>query len=213
MLQSLCCLGTDLPPARRSLGAGGCLPSMGARRVVLLTPSKSLYPIQLLSRQQPVSVSPLAATLMNLLASVANKRLTARLNPLDATLTKNRGMGAPPCASDKDAHPERLSGVEGFFSSGSFPPSFSTKPFVLILFRTLLRNGRLSTLLESVGSALFPSRRRAYPPSYSWRRTFSTHDSGADKSRNALPSAAQIRRPDLHEASEHFLHTQQTHRN
>src|SRR5882724_6359149 len=97
------------------------------------------------------------------------------------------------------AHPERLSGVGGFFSRGSFPPSFSTKPFVLILFRTLLPNGRLSTLLESVGFALFPSRRRVYP-GYSWQRTFSTHDSGADESRNALPSAAQIRRLDLHEA-------------
>jgi len=37
------------------------------------------------------SLSPLAATLMDLRASVANKRLTAWLSPLDATLTKNRG--------------------------------------------------------------------------------------------------------------------------
>src|SRR5260370_95615 len=48
---------------------------------------------QLLSRRQPASLSPLAATLMDLLASVANKRLTAELNPLDATLTENRGVG------------------------------------------------------------------------------------------------------------------------
>src|SRR5882724_8743292 len=108
---------------------------MGARQVVLLTPSKFLHPIQLLSRQQSVSVSPLAATLMNLLASVANKRLTARLNPLAATLTKNRGVGAPPFdASMRFLHPGRYCG------------------------------------------------------------TFSAHDSGADESRNALPSAAQIRR-------------------
>ena len=32
---------------------------------------------------------------MGHLASVANKRLTANLNPLDATLTKKRGEGAP----------------------------------------------------------------------------------------------------------------------
>jgi hypothetical protein len=32
-------------------------------------------------------------TLMDLPASVAKKRLTVRLNPLDATLTKNRGLG------------------------------------------------------------------------------------------------------------------------
>src|SRR6266849_4404167 len=38
-------------------------------------------------------VSPLAATLMDLPASVANKRLTAGLSPLDVTLTKNRGDG------------------------------------------------------------------------------------------------------------------------
>src|SRR5260370_8916721 len=48
---------------------------------------------QLLSRRQPASISPLAATLMDLPASVANKRLTAELNPLDATLTKNQGVG------------------------------------------------------------------------------------------------------------------------
>ncbi len=48
---------------------------------------------QLLSRQQTVSISPLAATLMNLLASVGNKRLTERLSPLDATLTKILGEG------------------------------------------------------------------------------------------------------------------------
>src|SRR5258708_22041778 len=32
---------------------------------------------------------------MDLPASVANKRLTAWLNPLDATLTKNTGVGIP----------------------------------------------------------------------------------------------------------------------
>jgi|SRR5712664_38588 len=47
------------------------------------------------------NVSPLEATLMDLLASVANKRLTTWLNPLEATLTKNiGGWGYPvwlPC--------------------------------------------------------------------------------------------------------------------
>src|SRR5216684_5014181 len=42
------------------------------------------------------NVSPLEATLMDLLASVANKRLTTMLSPLDATLTKNiGGVGVP----------------------------------------------------------------------------------------------------------------------
>ena len=40
-----------------------------------------------------LALTPLAATLMNHPASVANKRLTALLNPLDATLTKNTGWG------------------------------------------------------------------------------------------------------------------------
>jgi len=38
-----------------------------------------------------VSLSPLAATLIALPASVANKGLMAQLKPLDATLTKNQG--------------------------------------------------------------------------------------------------------------------------
>jgi len=38
-------------------------------------------------------VTPLNATLMGHLASVANKTLTASPNPLDATLIKNRGRG------------------------------------------------------------------------------------------------------------------------
>jgi len=66
---------------------------MLARQMVLLTSSASFHPTQLLSRQQPTPVSPLAATLMDFPASVANKRLTAELSPLDATLTKNRGAG------------------------------------------------------------------------------------------------------------------------
>ena len=41
--------------------------------------------------QHVFPLSPLAATLMDPPASVANKRLTACLSSLDATLTKNRG--------------------------------------------------------------------------------------------------------------------------
>src|SRR6266850_3609555 len=64
---------------------------MLARQVVLLTSSESSHPMQLPSRQQPAPLNPLAATLMDFPASVANKRLTAELSPLDTTLTKNRG--------------------------------------------------------------------------------------------------------------------------
>src|SRR6266850_310985 len=91
---------------------------MRARQIVLLAPPKSPHLTQLLSCQHLAPVSPLAATLMESPASVANKRLTARLSPLAATLTKNRGEGAQPCASDKDAHPASANGggAEGSFS-------------------------------------------------------------------------------------------------
>jgi len=62
-----------------------------ARQVVLQIPSKSLRLTQLPSRRHSAFVSPLAATFMNLPASVANKRLTAGLSPLVATLTKTGG--------------------------------------------------------------------------------------------------------------------------
>src|SRR5882672_4263226 len=55
--------------------------------------SKISHPRPLPSHQHFIPVGPLAATLMDSPASVANKRLTARLNPLAATLTKNRGVG------------------------------------------------------------------------------------------------------------------------
>src|SRR6266850_961214 len=66
---------------------------MPARQVVLLTSSESFHPVQLPSRQRIAPVNPLAATHVDLPASVANKRLTAELSPLDATLTKNRRGG------------------------------------------------------------------------------------------------------------------------
>src|SRR5713226_158214 len=69
------------------------LPSPLMAHAVLLTPPKSFHLKLLFPRQHFASISPLAATLMDLLASVANKRLTAELNPLDATLTKNEGWG------------------------------------------------------------------------------------------------------------------------
>src|SRR6266849_506154 len=66
---------------------------MLARQVVLLTSSESFHPSQLPSRQQSTAVNPLAATLMDFPASVANKRLPAELSPLAAPFTKNRGGG------------------------------------------------------------------------------------------------------------------------
>ncbi len=85
--------------ARHSLGCrrfrpcrkGRCPRTILARQLVLPTPSKSFDPKPLLSRLRLAPISPLAATLMDLPATVANKRLTSWLSPLDATLTKNRG--------------------------------------------------------------------------------------------------------------------------
>jgi hypothetical protein len=64
-----------------------------ARQAALLTPPKSSHPRPLLSRQHSAPVSPLAATLTNRPASIANKRLTTKLTPLNITLTKNKGAG------------------------------------------------------------------------------------------------------------------------
>src|SRR5713226_6892755 len=66
-----------------------------ARHAVLLTAPEAEARLPRLA-QFWCNVSPLAATLIVPPVSVANKRLTAWLNPLDATLTKNRGVGAPP---------------------------------------------------------------------------------------------------------------------
>ena len=78
-------------------------------QLVLPSPPKSSHPRPLLSRQQHAPVSPLAATLMDLPASVANKRLTQKLSPLDSALTKNRGVGGamvnqPPPAFNARSH-------------------------------------------------------------------------------------------------------------
>ena|SRR6266446_2518093 len=109
-------------------------------------------------------VSPLAATLMDLPASVANKRLTVGLSPLDATLTKNRGGTS---FKPKGSLPPRLSCSSDV---QTFPHANVSTCFPAILFpfnrlRTLLHNGRHVSAFLSITCALFPSRRRVYPPS------------------------------------------------
>jgi hypothetical protein len=64
-----------------------------ARQVVLLIPTNVSHPRSLPSYKRNVHISSLTATHMDLFASVANKRLTEKLTPLDATLTKNMGVG------------------------------------------------------------------------------------------------------------------------
>ena len=64
-------------------------------------------------RQAPTlrPVSPLAATLMGLPVNAANKRLTGRPNPLDATLTKNWGEGTPNSTWASASHAIRNGGL------------------------------------------------------------------------------------------------------
>ena len=75
-------------------------------QVVLQTPSKPLGLTQSPSRQPFAYVSPLDATPMDPPASVANKGLTERLTPLDATLTKSRGVGG--ALTVRSAYPSLL---------------------------------------------------------------------------------------------------------
>ncbi len=62
----------------------------------------------------PIALSPSVATLFDLPASVANKRLTVWLSPLDATLTKNTGVGVSVMVnqeSNKNHCPKRPPGA------------------------------------------------------------------------------------------------------
>jgi len=123
---------------------------MLARQAVLLTSPESSHSSQLLSRQQSTPVNPLAATLMELHASVANKRLTVWLNPLDATLTKNGGWGGPALrrSDASDAGNLRRGDVQIFkcrsvlspflsYFCALFCTSQNLNPFVSNHFRTL----------------------------------------------------------------------------
>ena len=104
-------------------------------------------------------VSSLAATLMDLPASVANKRLTTRLSPLDATLTKSGGL--PPSSQiffSLLPHPDVRT-----FRPADAPACLRIIPFIFFILQTHLHNGRCSTLLESIPCGHFSSRRRVYP--------------------------------------------------
>jgi hypothetical protein len=119
---------------------------MGARQVVLLIFSKSSHPVPLLSRQQPALLNPLAATLMNLPASAANKRLTAGLTPLDATLTKNRGVAFQ--SSNGFLRGSQPSNLQTFQPSNSF----------LVSRRSDVRRSDVATIFRpvfSIACALF----------------------------------------------------------
>jgi hypothetical protein len=101
---------------------------MLARHAVLLTPSKSSGPPQLPSCKQIAPLTPLAATLMDFPASVANKRLMTRLSPLAATLTRNRGAALPG------------------FDIPTFRRSFNLSPFLSCFYTLFCATGHLQLL-------------------------------------------------------------------
>ncbi len=127
-------------------------------------------PSQLLSRQQSAPVSPLDATLMDLPASVANKGLTAWLNPLDATLTKNRGYILqaksffPPRRSQcSDVQTCRCANVSTCFRSMSrlpytLPSSVSRKSFACHSYENTGGGGVFFPFWNSPAWPLFPPR-------------------------------------------------------
>src|SRR6266404_434001 len=97
---SLPCLPSSNPPPRFALNFLAALSPLSlaepllpysSSHILLLTAHRPLTCPVLSGSPLPIALSPLAATLMDFLASVANKRLTVQLSPLDATLTKNTG--------------------------------------------------------------------------------------------------------------------------
>jgi hypothetical protein len=98
---------------------------------------------QLSTLDLPSFLSPLAATFMDLPASVANKRLTAWLCPLDATLIKNRRSGV--------------------LWSFLVAPPYRYVPPTYLLCLPLLRNCRVCTQNSYSGRAY--SQRSTFKPS------------------------------------------------
>jgi len=85
-----------------------------------------------------IGLSSLAATLTSLPASVANKRLTARLNPLDATLTKNTGVGIPAARLPRCSTFRRLDVPTILYPPKSLPLNLFADPHPLNLYATIL---------------------------------------------------------------------------
>ena len=87
------CVLPNVPSTRLGAGIGRFLRSVHSAFSVIsaLNPSFPFFQFSTVNFQPSHHPSSLAATLMDPLASVANTRLTLRLSPLDATLTKNRG--------------------------------------------------------------------------------------------------------------------------
>src|SRR5216683_1554034 len=122
----------------------------------------------------------LDATLMHLPSSVANKRLTVWLNPLDATLTKNRGRGAdygqpsirnkPPSFFPRSVS-LRLCGCPALHSPYTLPSSVSRNSFVCHSYencRGVYQQFPIWFVPLSIGNAERKDRARQAPP-YTYR--------------------------------------------
>jgi hypothetical protein len=72
-------------------GGRGAAPNLRTCKCAVCIPDGATGPCNLPTRT--ILPSPLSATLTDMPLSVDSKRLTEKLNPLDATLTKNRGRG------------------------------------------------------------------------------------------------------------------------
>jgi len=144
---------------------------MASRHAVLLTPAKSSHPRQLLSRQQDAPISLLAATLVDLSASVANKELTGSLSPLDSALTKNRGGGMLWLTCPRLAHPTRMrilppptteESTHGSDHVGKdSPASLLARSFHSLhqeCFTTLVQSKRSTLFLKNAGVSPYNSR-------------------------------------------------------
>jgi len=92
----------------------------------------------LLSRHRFASISHLDATLTDLPASVANKRLTVLLSPLDATLTINTGVGIPSARLPRRSTFRRLDVPTIPYPPKSLPLNLFADPHPLNLYATIL---------------------------------------------------------------------------
>ena len=91
-----------------------------------------------------IALSRLDATFMNVPVSVANKRLTGWLNPLDATLTKNRGWGAvrlrAKCSAQRLRKFRQLLSFQPIVNS--FAPTKITNLFFSVISKLFAKNNR-----------------------------------------------------------------------
>jgi len=111
-----------------------------------------------------IALSPLPATSMDLPASVANKRLMAKLNLLDATLTENTGGGLRPL---------QRATRRSYLAA-------ALKPFPFMLLRTLLHRAKSQPLYFQAFPHSLPQNTRGggtssfsiEAPSQLWAGTF-----------------------------------------